>query len=127
MPPKILVVDDESMMALLYKAHIERAGYSMLAASSGPEAIELAGREMPSLIVMDIILGEMDGLSALRELKKLETTKAIPVIIITASVSSHYATKRESEASGAVGFLTKPLSPAQLVAEIKRLVPLERA
>jgi CheY-like chemotaxis protein len=121
---KILVVDDEALMSLLYRNHIERAGYSLISASSGVEALELAQREKPRLIVMDIIMEEMDGLAALRELKKNSDTSQIPVIIITANVTSHYAARNESQASGAAGFLTKPLSPAQLLKEIQRLAPL---
>jgi CheY-like chemotaxis protein len=124
MTPKILIVDDEILTQLLYKRHIEHAGYKVLCAKDGSEAVELAARESPRLIIMDIIMKEMDGLAALRALKKNDATKAIPVVIITASVSSHYATRRESEVSGAAGFLTKPLSPAQLLSEIQRLAPI---
>ena len=66
-------------------------------------------------------------MAALRELKKSDLTKNISVIIITATVSSHYAMRQESATSGAAGFLTKPLSPAQIIAEIQRLVPLPPA
>ena len=65
----------------------------------------------------------MSGLAALRELKMSETTKAIPVIIITAAVS-HATTRKEAELGGAVRFLTKPISPPQMLAEIRQVVPL---
>ena len=123
MPNKVLIVDDDPLMHLLYKNQLERAGYQLVVAKDGLEAIEVAARELPQLIVMDIIMSEMDGLAALRELKKNEATKLIPVVISTASVSAHHATKRECENSGAAGFLTKPFSPAQLLAEVRRLVP----
>jgi len=117
---KILVVDDEPIVHRLLQHHLERAGYEMIAASNGREALELAGREGPQLIVMDIMMAEMDGLTALRQLKKEEQTKAIPVIMITAN--PHYAAQQESKASGADVFLTKPFSPSQLLSEISRLV-----
>lgn len=117
---KILVVDDEPIVHRLLQHHLERAGYEMIAASNGREALEIAGREGPQLIVMDIMMAEMDGLTALRQLKKEEQTKAIPVIMITAN--PHYAAQQESEASGADVFLTKPFSPSQLLSEISRLV-----
>jgi CheY-like chemotaxis protein len=123
---KVLIVDDEPLTHLLYKTHIERAGYQMLAATDGGQALQIAKREGPDLIIMDIMMKDMDGLAALRELKGDETTKGIPVIIITASVSSHLATRRESESSGAAAFLTKPLSPSQLLSEITRLLPLPK-
>jgi len=118
---KILVVDDEPIVHRLLQHYLERAGYEMLAASNGREALEVANREVPQLIVMDVMMAEMDGLTALRHLKKAEDTKAIPVIMITANC--HYATQQESEAAGASVFLTKPFSPNHLLNEIRRLVP----
>jgi CheY-like chemotaxis protein len=121
MPSKVLIVDDDPLIHVLYKHQLERAGYELITAKDGAEVVEVASREQPQMIVMDIIMKEMDGLAALRDLKKNEATKSIPVVISTASVSAHYATKKECENSGAVGFLTKPFSPAQLIAEVKRI------
>jgi two-component system alkaline phosphatase synthesis response regulator PhoP len=118
---KILVVDDEPIVHRLLQHHLERAGYEMIGASNGKEALQLANSESPQLIVMDVMMAEMDGLTALRSLKKEEDTKGIPVIMITAN--SHYVTQQESEAAGASLFLTKPFSPIQLLNEIRRLVP----
>jgi CheY-like chemotaxis protein len=69
---------------------------------------------------------EMDGLSAIREIKREEATKAIPVIVITANPQYHLS-QLESEWAGATVFLTKPFGPNSLVDAIKRLVPLPRA
>ena len=124
--PKILLVDDEGLMLALYKAHVERAGYQLFTAKSGEEAIEVATRELPDLIVMDVIMTGMSGLAALRELKIAQPTTAIPVIIVTAAVS-HHATRKEAELAGATRFLTKPISPAQLLAEIRQIVPLPQS
>ena len=118
---KILVVDDEPIVHRLLQHHLERAGYEMIGATNGREALELANSEAPQLIVMDVMMAEMDGLTALRSLKKDDDTKEIPVIMITAN--SHYVTQQESEAAGASLFLTKPFSPSQLLNEIRRLVP----
>jgi|SRR5215831_301577 len=124
--PKILLVDDEGLMLLLYKAHIERAGYQLATATSGEEGVEFAARERPDLIVMDVIMQGMTGLAALKELKTNESTKAIPVIIVTAAVSKQYEiARRESAAAGAAGFLSKPVSPPKLLAEIQKIVPLQ--
>jgi CheY-like chemotaxis protein len=118
---KILVVDDEPIVHRLLQHHLERAGYEMIGATNGREAIEMATSQSPQLIVMDVMMAEMDGLTALRSLKKGEDTKAIPVIMITAN--SHYVTQQESEAAGASLFLTKPFSPGKLLTEIRKLVP----
>lgn len=121
MTNQILVVDDDQLMHRLFQHHLERAGYQMLSAMNGREAIEIASREHPGLIVMDVMLPEVDGLAALRELKKAEATKDIPVIVITAN--GHFMARKESENSGAAIFLTKPFSPTQLLNEIRRLCP----
>src|SRR3954470_19466387 len=120
---QILVVDDDPLMHRLFQHHLERAGFQMVSARSGREALEIATRQPPELIVMDIMMPDMDGLEALRELKKGDATKAIPVIVITAN--GHFMARKESEISGAAVFLTKPFSPTQLVTEIGRLVPTD--
>ncbi|MSU58814.1 MAG: response regulator [Pedosphaera sp.] len=118
---KVLVVDDEPYMHRLLQHHLERAGFQMLNALNGREALELARRELPNLVIMDVMMAELDGLSALKELKKGDDTKAIPVIMITAS--AHHVTRKEAEDSGAALFLTKPFSPTQLLMAVRTLVP----
>lgn len=119
-PPKILVVDDEPYMHLLLRHHLLRGGYQMLSARSGREALELARREQPALVIMDVMMADLDGLATLRELKQAETTRAIPVIMITANALN--VTRQEAEASGAALFLTKPFSPTQLMATLRELL-----
>ena len=121
MGQKILIVDDDSLTPRLFQRHLEKTGYQMLAAANGREAVEVAERELPHLIVMDIMMSEMDGLTALKQLKKIEATKNIPVIVISAN--AHPMAKQEAETAGAAVFLTKPFSPSQLLAEIQRLIP----
>jgi CheY-like chemotaxis protein len=116
----ILVVDDEKFMHIFMQHHLARAGYRLLSARNGREGLEKAAAEKPDLIVMDIMMEEMDGLSALRELKNTEATRGIPIIMITTSAQT--LTRQESEASGAAMFMTKPFSPTQLLLEIKRLL-----
>lgn len=123
MPPKVLLVDDDPLMHRLYRPHIERAGYQVFSAQTGIGAIEIAKHECPQLIVMDIMMPQMDGLSAIREIKREEATKDIPVIVVTANPQYHLSQK-ESQWAGATCFLTKPFGPASLVAEIQRLVPI---
>ena len=120
----VLIVDDDALVHLLYKRHLEGAGYQLINASNGVEALDVARRELPRLIIMDVMMPGTDGLTALRELKKGEATKSIPVIIVTANVGEHPASRQESQFSGAGAFLTKPFSPAQLLAEVRRLAPL---
>jgi CheY-like chemotaxis protein len=120
MGTRILVVDDEPYMHRLMQHHLARAGYELLGARSGREALEMAPREKPDLIIMDVMMAEMDGLSALKEFKQGEATRGIPVIMLTASANA--LTREQSEASGAAAFFTKPFSPTKLLAEIKKLI-----
>lgn len=119
--PKVLVVDDEPYMHALLQHHLKRAGYEALKASNGREALAIAAQDKPSVIVMDIMMEEMDGLAALQELKKEPTTKDIPVIMITAN--AHNVSRQQAESSGAALFLTKPFSPTQLLQEVQKLIP----
>jgi CheY-like chemotaxis protein len=121
MSKKILVVDDEQYMHRLMQHHLVRAGYEMITARNGREAVEKAVAENPHLVIMDVMMSEMDGLAALKELKQSPATREIPVIMITAS--PHATMQQESELAGAAGFYTKPFSPTQLLIEIKRLLP----
>ncbi|PYJ86806.1 MAG: two-component system response regulator [Verrucomicrobia bacterium] len=118
MPHKILIVDDEPFMLRLIQHHLENAGYEMIKARNGREAVEAATRENPCLVVMDAMMPNMDGLSALRQLKQEPSTRAIPVIMLTAN--PHKYTREEAESSGAAIFLTKPFSPTQLLEEIRK-------
>lgn len=118
---QILIVDDDQLMHRLFQHHLEKAGYKMISATNGREAMDLAASQPPNLIVMDIMMPDTDGLAALRELKKNDATKSIPVIIITANF--HHLAKQESANCGAAIFLTKPFSPTQLLNEIRRILP----
>ena len=123
--PKVLIVDDDPLIRLLYKTHLEKAGYELITSPSAEEGLEIARHQKPVIVVLDVILGGVDGLAALRVLKGDEETKSIPVILFSASMSeAHYATRQEANRAGAAAFLTKPISPQQLLTEIKRLAPI---
>jgi len=118
--PKILIVDDEPHMLRVTEFSLRRGGYQLIIGRNGREAIELADREQPALIVMDVLMPELDGLGALRLLKQSPNTANIPVIMLTAR--GHVMTRQDAEDSGASLFLTKPFSPNQLLTEAKRLI-----
>jgi len=125
MGPKVLLVDDDRLVHHLYQPHVERAGYQMLSAFNGAEAVQLAIRELPQVIVMDIMMPEMDGISAMREIKLEAKTKDIPVIIMTANPHYHLS-QMESQWAGAAVFLTKPFGAASLVSALQRIIPVNK-
>ncbi len=117
----VLLVDDDPLMHLLYRPHLERAGFRVISAVTGEEALDLTVQESPQVVIMDIKLPGRDGLSVLRDLRKRQNTKGTPAIVIT-SVIDYEICQRELNAIGDASFLPKPFSPAQLLAEIKRLL-----
>jgi CheY-like chemotaxis protein len=125
MTKTILIVDDQPFMIRLIQFNLERAGYQIVTARNGREAIASAQADRPDLIVMDVMMAEMDGLKALAELKKLDTTHSIPVILITAKGQT--LTRQEAESLGASLLLSKPFSPTQLQAEIRKLLSASQA
>ncbi len=99
---------------------LRKGSYSLLIARNGVEAVEIAFRELPSLIVLDVQMPELDGLGALRRIRADPRTAEIPVIMLTAR--GHSLTRVEAEGSGATMFMTKPFSPNQLLADVRRLL-----
>ena len=125
MSTKILIVDDEPHMLRVTELSIKKGGYQIVIGRNGKEALELAAREKPSLIVMDVSMPEMDGLTALTQLKANPETAKIPVIMLT--VRGQAMARQQAEQSGAAVYLTKPFSPSQLLAEVNRLLALPPA
>ena len=125
MSTKILIVDDEPHMLRVTELSIKKGGYQIVIGRNGKEALELAAREKPGLIVMDVSMPEMDGLTALTQLKANPETAKIPVIMLT--VRGQAMARQQAEQSGAAVYLTKPFSPSQLLAEVNRLLALPPA
>jgi CheY-like chemotaxis protein len=120
MPQKILIVDDEPHMLRVTELSLKKGGYELLSARNGRQAVDLARQHLPDLIVMDLLMPEMDGLTAVRHLKQDPATAGIPVIMLTAR--GHVMTRQDAEGAGVAAFLTKPFSPTQLLSEARRLM-----
>lgn len=118
--PTVLLADDEVFMLRLLEATFRKGGYRVLQARSGREAVAVAIAERPDLIIMDVMMPDLDGLSALHELRQTGAVAGIPVIVL--SSKGHALTKTEAEVAGASLFLTKPFSPNQLLAEARRIL-----
>jgi CheY-like chemotaxis protein len=126
MGQKALVVDDDPLVRRLCVGILELAGCRVIMANNGREAVELATRELPQVIIMDVVMPEMSGLEALRRLKQTEATRAIPVIMMTGQADRKI--RRESASSGAAAFLLKPFRPPQLLRAVRPLIrPKETA
>jgi two-component system chemotaxis response regulator CheY len=121
MSKRVLLVDDDPLIQRLYGHFLSSASIEVMLASGGREALKLLETENPDAIVMDIIMDDQDGLTTLREIKKRESLKNIPVIIITSNIQANSLFQQEARAAGAAAFLTKPFSPNLLVSEVERL------
>jgi DNA-binding response OmpR family regulator len=113
----ILVVDDDAKIVRLVRTYLERAGYRVVEASDGEAALAAIRVEQPALIVLDIMLPELDGLSVLRALRRTART---PVIVLSARGT--VGDRIEGLETGADDYLAKPFSPAELVVRVGRVL-----
>ena len=118
--PTVLVVDDDAKIVRLVRTYLERAGYRVIDARDGSAALAAIKRDEPALVVLDIMLPELDGLSVLRALRRTSRT---PVIVLSARGT--VVDRIEGLETGADDYLPKPFSPAELVVRVKRV--LERS
>lgn len=121
MPAKILVVEDELTNREVAEVILKNQGYDVLVAINGQEAIERAHADMPDLIVMDILMPILDGLSATREIKADPATAHIPILAVTAKASN--SDRDAAEAAGCDGFLAKPYRNKALVETVRQFLP----
>lgn len=114
--PKILVVDDQPVNVKLLQRKLERSGMVPLIAYRGDEALEMALKHIPDIILLDIMMPEMDGFEVCQRLKDTEETKDIPVIFITAKTSREG--KLRGLGYGAADYITKPIDLDETMARI---------
>jgi two-component system phosphate regulon response regulator PhoB len=113
---RILVVDDEPDIVALVVYHLAKAGYRVSSAAAGPDALQMARRERPSLIVLDLMLPGMSGFEILEELRADDNTRGIAVLMLTARKEE--ADRIRGLSLGADDYLTKPFSPQELVLRV---------
>lgn len=121
MAQTVLVADDDPVVHWVLRRLLEGMGYQLARANNGREALELATRDLPQLIILDVLMPDMGGLSVLRQLKEAEATKGIPVIVLTSLAQR--TTQLEASGSGADYFLSKPFTEAQLMTALRQLLP----
>ncbi|MEI6863674.1 MAG: response regulator, partial [Candidatus Omnitrophota bacterium] len=117
---KILIVDDEKQLVSLVRLHMEMSGYEVLSASDGEEALAVANRDKPDLMILDLMLPKIDGWEVCKRLRAESKSGDIPVIMLTAR--SETEDKLKGFECGADDYMTKPFSPRELVARVKRVL-----
>lgn len=120
----ILIVDDDKVQVKILEAHLRRAGYKVISAYDGEEALQRVEAHAPDLILLDVMMPKMDGISVCQELRKLEGTKHTPIIMITAIDDFHK--KMEALKSGADDFISKPYHALEVLARVGSLLRASR-
>lgn len=115
--PKILIVDDDQDVVRILKDHLQHAGYDISVAVDGVEGVRKATDENPDLILLDVMMPHMDGLTALQNLNFDNQTERIPVIVITAKGPQM---KDVFKMEGAAAYVTKPFVFKELLQLIQQ-------
>lgn len=117
---KILITDDDPIIIELLQVNLEFEGYDVITAADGLEAVEKAGRELPDLVILDIMMPRMDGWAARAELLKDPRTAQMPVIFLSARAQQ--ADLRKGYESGVAAYVTKPFEPVELLDLIEQIL-----
>ncbi len=120
MPGVILAVDDSTSMRQMVSYTLEKAGYQVVQASDGVEALEYARGAGADLVITDVNMPNMDGITLCKELRGLPLYKGIPILILT--TESAVETKSRGKLAGATGWIVKPFNPEQLLATIAKVL-----
>jgi two-component system phosphate regulon response regulator PhoB len=121
--PKILVVDDEPDAIELIKFNLKAAGYEVITAVDGEEALKKARSMLPDLVILDLMLPEVDGLEVCKILRRDQRVSATPILMLTAKAAE--IDRVLGLELGADDYVTKPFSPRELVLRVKRLLRTE--
>ncbi|MBB4191579.1 two-component system chemotaxis response regulator CheY [Rhizobium aethiopicum] len=120
MSANILTVDDSASIRLTTKVTLTNAGYSVTEAVNGAEGLMAAKGSSFDLIVTDLNMPVMDGLTMIEELRKLPAQTGVPIVFLT--TESDADLKARAKAAGATGWLTKPFDPESLVKIVKKVL-----
>ena len=117
---KILLIEDEAELSRAIKIRLEAAGFDTISAGDGEKGLEMAHKERPDLIVLDLILPNMSGFDVCRKLKIDKEYKDIPIIVLTAKFQPNDI--RFGLAMGADAYITKPYESQELLTKIREFL-----
>lgn len=117
---KILIIEDDRDIVEMVEYNLKEQGYDVISALNGEDGINLANRERPSLVILDLMLPLVDGFEVCKILKHKEQTARIPVIILSAKTQE--TDKIVGLELGADDYVTKPFSPRELIARVKAIL-----
>jgi len=117
---KVLVVDDSPTEIYQFKHMLESLGHEVITAANGRDGVALAKDEQPDCVLMDIVMPDMNGFQATRQICRGDTTSHIPVIIV--SSKKQVTDKVWGERQGASGYITKPVDKPELVSVMSQVM-----
>ena len=116
----IMTVDDSTSMRQMVKASLQSAGYGVVEAADGQEALDYARENSVDLVISDVNMPRMDGITLVHELRALSTYRLTPLLLLTTESSQEK--KMEGKRAGATGWIVKPFNPQQLLATLQKLL-----
>jgi DNA-binding response OmpR family regulator len=121
----VLVADDDTDVRELVVFRLERAGYRVVTAQDGKEALDLAIERRPDVCLLDVMMPHLDGYEVTEQLREHEELAAVPVVLLTASVQPAAVTKGFE--SGADDYIKKPFSPQELLTRVEAALSADAA
>ncbi|MDQ1118788.1 MULTISPECIES: twitching motility response regulator PilH [Pseudoxanthomonas] len=121
---RILIVDDSPSQLLGIQRIVEKLGHTWITAEDGVQGVEVAKRELPDMVLMDVVMPNLNGFQATRQLSREPTTKHIPVILVT--TKDQDTDRMWGMRQGAKAYLTKPFSEDELSEVIERILSAAR-
>ncbi len=118
--PTILAVDDSASMRQMVSFTLKAAGFGVIEAVDGEDALSKAKTSKVDLVLTDVNMPRMDGISLIKELRALPNYKFTPILMLT--TESGADKKSEGKSAGATGWIVKPFNPDQLLATIKKVI-----
>jgi two-component system, chemotaxis family, chemotaxis protein CheY len=120
MAKTVMVVDDSASLRQVVSIALKGAGYDVIEACDGKDGLDKLNNQRVHLIISDVNMPNMDGITFVKELKKLPQTKFTPVIMLT--TEGQESKKQEGQAAGAKAWVVKPFLPAQMLVAVSKLV-----
>lgn len=113
LPAKLLIVDDDALLLASLKNQFEEAGYDVVTAENGEEGVKQYQAEKPAVVLMDVMMPVMDGLSMLKEIRKQDPESGVPFIVLSSATEMNYVAQAMDE--GALAYLLKPDHPIDAI------------
>ena len=120
MAASILAVDDSASMRQMVSFTLKGAGYDVVEAADGVEALNIAKSRSVNLVITDVNMPNMDGITLIKELRGLPSYKFTPLLMLTTESGSDK--KQQGKAAGATGWIVKPFNPEQLLNTVKKVI-----